>query len=116
VNGAAAQTVRTAGFITVTRAWKPGDMVELSFSQWVVAKPPVSAANGSGYHTFRYGPLVLAADGPGVAKLGSDTRFTRKNDREFVSERGGVVLTPLYHLLDPAVMAGTGWRRQVLFR
>ncbi len=116
VNGAAAKTVRKAGFITVTRAWKPGDMVELSFIQRVTARPPVSAANGSGYHTFRYGPLVLAADGPGIVKLGAHTRFTRKSEREFVSERGGVVLTPLYHLLDPAVTAGTGWKRQVLFR
>ncbi len=116
VNGAAAKTVRKSGFLVVSRAWKSGDTVELAFTQRVTAKPPVSAANGARYHTFRYGPLVLAADGPGIVKLGANARFVRHGEREFTAGDGDVVLSPLYHLLDPAVATGTGWRRQVLFR
>lgn len=118
VNGKAASTVRKAGFLTLSRVWKTGDTVELAFTERVRAMKPVNRVNGAAkrdYRTFRYGPLVLAWDGPETVKLSPDTKFTRQGDREFKAVGKGIVLKPLYHMMDAAVDKEKGWRRQVIF-
>jgi hypothetical protein len=118
VNGKPVPAPRAAGFLVLSRAWRTGDTVELSFAQRVRAVKPVNRVNGAAkrdYRTFHYGPLALARSGAEPVRLPADTRFVRSGALEFTAAGKGIVLKPLYHLLDPAVDRDKGWRRQVIF-
>ena len=119
LNGQQQQVTSRGGFFRIQRKWQAGDVVELSFEQGVVAKPPVNRVNGAGrgeYHTFHYGPLILGHPGPKAVTLKPDARFHRKGDRGFAVEETDVILQLIYHLLDPAVSMDRGYQRQILFR
>jgi uncharacterized protein len=119
LNGREQRVAGQGGFLTIQRRWRAGDVVELSFEQSVVSRPPVNRANGADrgeYHTFHYGPLILGYPGPKAVTLKPDTRFHRKGERGFAVEETDVILQPIYHLLDPAVSMDRGYQRQILFR
>jgi hypothetical protein len=102
------------GFLNVSRRWKAGDVVELSFDQSVAAKAPINRVNGADrgeYHTFHYGPLMLGYAGPKAVSVKPDARFTRRGERDFLVDGTDLVLQPIYHLLEPTV----GYRRQIIF-
>jgi hypothetical protein len=107
------------GFVRIARNWKAGDVVELSFDQTVVAKPPVNLVNGADrgeYRTYHFGPLILGYAGSTEVTIESGARFRREGPRSFSVEGTDIVLRPIHHVLDPDVSLDRGYRRQVLFR
>lgn len=118
LNGQVLSVTSHGGFLDVSRRWRAGDVVELSFEQSVAAKAPVNRVNGADrgdYRTFHFGPLMLGHTGPNAVTVKSDARFSRRGDRDFLVEGTDLVLQPIYHLLDPAVSKNRDYRRQVLF-
>jgi DUF1680 family protein len=61
VNGSAEAVER--GYLTLSREWRDGDVVELSLSMPITrVLPPKGAANEDLFAAYRRGPIVLAAD------------------------------------------------------
>jgi len=107
------------GFVSVSRSWKAGDVVELSFAQTVVAKQPVNRVNGADhgeYRTYHFGPLILGYSGTTEVTVEPGAQFRREGTRAFAVEGTDIVLRPIHHVLDPDVSLDRGYRRQVLFR
>ena len=93
VNGAAVETVPEDGFLAVRRAFKAGDKVAVSFRTELRTEP-----FGGAVRFFR-GPLLLCLETDAPVTAGAV-------DPE--------ALRPLWHLMDPCVLA-PGYQRQVLF-
>jgi DUF1680 family protein len=118
LNGQVLSVASHGGFLDVSRRWRAGDVVKLSFEQSVAAKAPVNRVNGADrgeYRTVHYGPLMLGHAGPNAETVKSDARFSRRGERDFLVGGTDLVLQPIYHLLDPDVSKDRGYRRQILF-
>lgn len=122
INGQTVAAAVVDGFITVTRTWTAGDVVEWGFtlrSRWC---DPVNRSTPAGWRTLRHGPLILAVAGDGsvTTALPADApeRLVRRDDGSFTC--GDAQLIPVHHLMEPRWSAPadkkTGPRRQVLFR
>ena len=119
LNGNDQPLVFQGGFVCISHNWKAGDVVELSFGQAVVAKPPVNLVNGADhgeYRTYHFGPLILGYSGTTEVTFESGAQLRREGTRAFAVEGTDIVLRPIYHVLDPDVSLDRGYRRQVLFR
>jgi hypothetical protein len=100
--GAPAPTERTPGWISTAGRFQPGDILELCFAMALERKP----YQADGTWQYFYGPLVFGRDvsadpDPAAAAV------QRAPD--------GMALTPVYHLLDPAVSSARGFRKQIVF-
>ncbi len=119
LNGNDQPLVFQGGFVCISHNWKVGDVVELSFGQAVVAKPPVNLVNGADhgeYRTYHFGPLILGYSGTAEVTFESGAQLRREGTRAFAVEGTDIVLRPIYHVMDPDVSLDRGYRRQVLFR
>ena len=95
VNGRALEVTPSAGsYLSVTRAWKKGDRVNLELPMSLAAEP---FADEPGVQAFLYGPVVLAGDlgnqgltdalvnnqqGPAVAKIPMSVPELRASGRK----------------------------------
>lgn len=133
VNNVACSVHVDNGFITLDRVFQEGDVIELSFKQKSYSLPmnrsgavncslpmnhsgavnrkmqdPVSCVR------FFHGPLALGLENAEPIRLSEEDRLIPIGDMKFKVEGKEVVLSPIYHLLDPAVWALT-YKNQLLF-
>lgn len=67
VNGKAYPAENKNGYVPIHRKWKKGDKVEMEMPMTLKAE---QLPDGSGYYSFLYGPLVLAAKTSGEDQTG----------------------------------------------
>lgn len=119
VNGRRVRTEFDRGFLVLKMPLKAGDRIELDLGLSLHVKDTHNQSRYSikGYHTFRHGPCVLAADFREVLRLGKDAdlrplgmgRYELRGDEVF----SGAVLAPISN---PHVFTQPLEKRQVLFK
>jgi hypothetical protein len=118
LNGKECRYRMSNGFIEVHASFKKGDRLQFSF------KPIVHYENTiNQYNTLRkqfrvfYGPLLLGAGNKEkVMELKRGDRLRKKSDCSFTKQGTDLILSPIYHLLDPMVsLQYNSKSKQVIF-
>jgi len=106
-----------SGFAEVSSLIMGGDTIEYSFSMKAgVEKVLNTLHTKSGNCRLYYGPLLLRHEGipdPDIPKIAVIVK-TDKNS--FQIKGTDIVLSTVYHLMDPGVSQSAGYRKQILFR
>jgi hypothetical protein len=120
LNGAPQPVRFEAGFAVLDAALQAGDGVDYSFDLVQAVRPTRNPASMQAAHAFTYGPLALgyaANDAEHAPRMiAADARLERIGHDTFKVSGSDILLTPVYHLLDPSVWQANGYRKQVLFR
>ncbi len=104
------------GFIDIKYIPKVGDKINLSFELISQIEPMINKKyNRLDYCTLRYGPLILGSEDASPLLINQNDRITKKSTEEFSIEGKSVVLSPVYHLLNPRVTQ-PGYKKQILFK
>lgn len=119
VNGKAAKYRKEDQFLVLQAALKKGAVIEYSFDMQVQAVPLLAknaAASKNRAVKFMYGPLLLGKSTAVEIRPGRIPAFTRQGRETWLSKDRQLELSPVYHLLSPAVNEGTGYSKQVIFQ
>lgn len=114
INGRALSGKRNNGFISIKARLKSGDRISYSFDML----PEIQDTEhcGRGYYKFAYGPLLLGYDGTSEVSFEKLPAIVRKGEKFWATEDKSIPLTPVFHLLDPAVKKNRGYSKQILFK
>lgn len=104
------------GFLTAKVPLKKGDVLELTFELVSGAAPTFNPNTLAGYHSVRYGPLILGYDGQEEISVDSQAQIDYIGDRAFQVRGQAVTLQPLSHLMHPGVNKAVNFGRQILFK
>jgi len=69
-----------------------------------------------GHYSISYGPLLLGYDGDNGISFDKTPQVIRQSDKEWAVRDKDVVLSTVYHLMDPKVSKGSGYHKQILFK
>ena len=116
VNGKVQAFKKDSGFAVIKMIPKKGDKIDVTSSLAFKAKSTFNKNSIPGYHTFRYGPLILVRKGDMEEALPKETKFSKVNDYLYKSKDGAVEMVPLYHLLNNEVSVDAKFKRQILFK
>ncbi len=116
LNGKKVPYQMEGGFAVIHLPLKAGDVLTFTFRLKTEAQPTFNRNSLAGYHSFRYGPLLLAYEGETEIALGERTRLVREGKDIFRVKGQPVVLRPLAHLMSPAVTEAGKFKRQILFK
>lgn len=115
LNGTACDLRIKNGFITLCADFRPDDTIELSFKQKLVAVPMLHVQHADfPRQRFYYGPLMLGAKTDEPVSLSGTEQLKPIGDLQFKVSGRNVVLSPIYHLLNPAVWK-SDYKNQILF-
>lgn len=107
------------GLAFVKGKFRNGDVIRLSFDMQPRVVSTINREN-TRPDDFRmmYGPLVLAGAVGDSACVARGETFIRESGTTFKGHRSGVLLTPLYHFMSPAVLlnAKPPYARRIVFR
>ncbi|HEX8277692.1 MAG TPA: hypothetical protein VF540_03325, partial [Segetibacter sp.] len=92
------------------------DVLDLTFNQFLGSASTFNQNTIPGYHTFRYGPLILGYKGENEIAIGSNARLSKKGGDEFQVEGRDIVLHPLRHFMSPEATKENKFSRQILFK
>lgn len=116
INGKDFESVIDRGFIQITKDFKQGDSVELTFDRQVRFTPTLNKYNTNlDQFLVYYGPLMLGVENGNVFKLDKSDEIVQVGDLNFRVKDKDIFLTPVYHLMDPKVWSGTNYKKQILF-
>lgn len=118
VNGKPATFQEADGLAKVKAKFRSGDKISVDFTLQPRYVSTLNKENTSASDfKVAYGPLVLACPIGVDANVRYGEKLVKTGNCEFRGEKSGTVLTPIYHLLDPAVSLGakTPYKRRVLF-
>lgn len=116
IKGNTNKPVIVNNFMVVKSEFKAGDQIVLEYAfdiKWVT--PQSKEIYDPNLKKIMFGPLVLGYKGDKPAKINAGATIMQKGENEFVVEGTDLLLTPLYHLLDPLVSDKTTYKREVLF-
>lgn len=115
INNEEAPVTLKDGFAAVTRDFKRGDDLQLTFEMRSGIEPTINAKNtGKWDKKAFFGPLVLGHDGDEIA-LPDNAELRQTGRMEWQVGSTSIMLTPVYHLMDRAVTKDNGYRKQILF-
>ena len=106
------------GFLIFKALFKKSDILEFSFDQRVQALPMANHTYGKGdVVTLNYGALLLGYQTNTNKEIIFDRmpELKRLYDNRWIDIEGGVLLSPVYHLMNPGVNKVSGYAKQVLF-
>jgi len=123
VNGETQPWIVDHGFIALRRAWRVGDILEYEFEPQAGPRPLRNVHSLPGYELLHYGPLLLSAycaEQPAkVTQAQIPLAVRAVGPVEAAGEghwrAGDLQLTPVYHLMLPALDQSSGSWRQLLF-
>lgn len=107
------------GLAVVKIMLRKGDVIRLSFSMEPREASTINRENTQkGDFRVMYGPLVLAGTVGDSAGVVRGETFIRQGGTTFKGRQSGTLLSPLYHLMSPAVLlnARPPYARRVVFR
>lgn len=117
INGNTYPFSKKDGFMIINTTLKKGIVIELIFDQNPeVNSKSTKALSNSGFYSVTYGPLQLGYEGEKEITLHPDTGIVREDTRVWRIDNTDFKLTPVYHLMDPRVEKGSGYKKLVLFR
>lgn len=116
INGKNIACKKEGGFLVITQRLKKGDVVILQFEQSLAVARTINRHTMPGYHSFRYGPLILSYKGNAVIPIDSNAKLVRTGVNDFDVQGEGITLHPLRHLMSADVSKEAGFSRQILFR
>jgi DUF1680 family protein len=105
------------GFLSFKVKLKKGTTIELSFDQQIRVNNVVNMEHSRpGHYSISYGPLLLGYDGDNGISFDKTPQVIRQSDKEWAVRDKDVVLSTVYHLMDPKVSKGSGYHKQILFK
>lgn len=116
VNSRAVAFRREKGFIVFTQHLKKGDVINLEFDQALTSVAAMNKHTMRGYHSLRYGPLILSYEAKDEIAINRNAKIIRRNTNDFEVEGEGIILHPLRHLMSAEVTKERDFRRQILFK
>lgn len=118
VNGKSVKYDDADGLAKVTRRFKAGDKLTVSFEMAPRYEGMVNSENSNpGDFRVMYGPLVLACGVGDDTNVAYGEEFGGSVRESFKGNKSGVVLSPLYHLMSPKVnmAAQPPFSRRIVF-
>lgn len=105
------------GFIVLNQKWSKNDSIKFEFKNKLRAVSPLNTTFYSKQlKKIMYGPLLLGSDSTASQPLPKRLHFRKVGDLQFTVRNSSVVLRPVYHLMNPAVIKGNEYGKQVLFK
>jgi len=103
------------GFAVVSRPLAEGDALELSFSLALRSANTINRNNIAGYHSFRYGPLILGHTGTSEIKIDKNAELVPAGKGKFKVKNTDLLLSPINDLIDLEAVEKDSSCRQILF-
>lgn len=106
------------GMVNFSIGLKSGDRIEYAFDMQTKLTDPVQAGTGAraGLKKVMYGPLVLGYQGKTEVELPANAIIEKTGLHSWNVKGASVVLTPVFHELDPFVNKADGYSKQILFK
>jgi len=105
------------GFVVVNAKIGKGTQLEYTFDMQPRLVPMANILHARpGYYNITYGPLLLGYAGASETTLKGQPEIERISEKVWKVKGTEVRLTPVFHLLDPAVKKDSIYRKQVLFQ
>lgn len=103
------------GFAAVTRDFRAGDDIQVTFKMKSGIEPLINAKNtGKWDKKAFYGPLVLGHEGDEIS-LPDNAKLRQTGRMEWQVGSTNIMLSPVYHLMSRSVTKENGYRKQILF-
>lgn len=118
VNGKNKKYTEANGLARITRRFKAGDVIMVKFDMKPRFTGTVNQQNTSaGDFRVLYGPFVLGGAVGNEGNVVYGEKFASEGRATFRGMKSGTVLSPVYHLMSPAVRLGVkpAWSRRILF-
>ena len=116
LNGEEVKAVLQDGFLVLNRRFRAGDVVLLQFDMPVRVEKTLNVANmDAQWRRVFAGPLLLGTEEAADISLPQHPEWERIGDREWLLKGTNTKFTPVYHLMDQKVWAGTDYSKQILF-
>lgn len=116
LNGEEVKAVLQDGFLVLNRRFRAGDVVLLQFDMPVRVEKTLNAANmDAQWRRVFAGPLLLGTEEAADISLPQHPEWERIGEREWLLKGSNTKFTPVYHLMDQKVWAGTDYSKQILF-
>lgn len=116
VNGTVLKIPVDKGFLTISESFVKGDRIELFFDMQIRSLPCINPQNTNlDQFLIYYGPLQLGSEQKEVVKLNRDAPIVKTGKLDFTPENKDLLLTPVYHLMDPKVKENSSYKKQILF-
>jgi len=114
-NGKPVRIAMEGQFAVVNETLAAKDTLELNASLVLRCMDTINRNSIAGYHSFRYGPLILGHAGDNEIKLGKNTELIPLGGGWFKVKNSGVILSPINDLINLEMSEGESFCRQVLF-
>lgn len=118
VNGKPAKYEEADGLAKITRHYKNGDEIKITFTQKAIYKDVINKENNeTGAFRVMYGPLVLGGQIGNNANMIYGEPIHHNDYTTFVGKKSGTKLSPLYHLMSPSIRmdAKPAYSRRIIF-
>ena len=106
------------GFLVLKSKLKKGDKIDYSFDM----RPQMQQLSNKtldrpGHRKITYGPLVLGYPGSVNQALADRSSISRLGEGQWqVGDNNPLLLTPVFHVLDPTVNEASGYQKQLIFK
>lgn len=105
------------GFLCIRTTLTAGDQISYRFQMQPQIRESVNTEHSrSGYFKFMYGPLVLGYTGSPEATFDKEPSIQRTAEKTWEAGEKKLLLTPVFHVLDPRVKQDSVYRKQLLFK
>ena len=106
-----------SGFAEVSSLITEGDTIEYSFAMKSgFASVLNPSRNRSGNYRLFYGPLLLGHEGIPDVDIPRNAEIAKADQCGFKINVTDILLSTVYHLMDPRVSQSSGYRKQILIR
>ena len=104
------------GFAEVSSLFMESDTIEYSFSMKAGVKPVLNPLHySSGNSRLFYGPLLLGYEGVSDVDIPMNAVIAKTDQCGFKINGTDIMLSTVYHFMDPRVNQSSGCRKQILF-
>jgi hypothetical protein len=116
VNGKPVAVAYKKGFAVIRSRLTTGMRIRYSFGMQAKVEQMTTYWHArKDYYSIRFGPLLLSSRENREVSFRDNPDIDRISGQVWQVKETGLQLTPVYHLLDPAVQKEGGYMRQVLF-
>jgi hypothetical protein len=117
LNGKSVPFELVDGFVVVKANLGKGVRIDYTFDMQPRFTPMANTLHARpGYYNISYGPLLLGYAGNKETTLNSQSALERLSEKIWGIKGTNTQLTPIFHLLDPAVKKDSIYTKQVLFQ
>ncbi len=117
MNGKPVSFKQENGFVVVNAKLGKGTQLEYTFDMQPRLMPMANVLHARpGYYNVTYGPLLLGYSGTSETTFKGQPEIARISEKVWQVKGTAVRLTPVFHLLDPAVKKDSVYKKQILFQ